>query len=109
MTDYCEHFGGMRDLTAASNGCEECLALGASWTELRICLRCGHVGCCEDSKHAHAFQHFHATGHPTIASFEPGQTWAWCYVHRRYFDPMPPGVPKRRSTLEAWFARLAGR
>jgi uncharacterized UBP type Zn finger protein len=109
MTDYCEHFGDTPPVVAQSNGCEECLALGASWTELRICLTCGHVGCCEDSKHAHALQHFNATGHATIASFEAGQTWAWCYVHRRYFDPMPPGVPKRRAALTAWLARLAGR
>jgi uncharacterized UBP type Zn finger protein len=109
MDEYCEHFGGAQAPAARSDGCEECAALGASWTELRICLTCGHVGCCEDSKHAHALQHFNATGHPTIASFEPGQTWAWCYVHRRYFDPMPPRVPKPRSRFSRWFARLARR
>jgi hypothetical protein len=64
------------------------------------------VGCCEDSKHAHALQHFNATGHPMIASFEPGETWGWCYVHRRYFDPMPDALPTRRSALRTFVDRL---
>ncbi len=109
MTDLCEHFGNARRVTASSRGCEECLEMGASWNELRICLTCGHVGCCEDSEHAHALRHFNATGHPTIASFERGEKWAWCYVHRRYFDPMPLDPPKRQSALVAWLAQLVGR
>ena len=109
MTDLCEHFSDADKLKAGSNGCKECLALGVQWIALRICLTCGHVGCCEDSKHAHALAHFNATGHATIASFEPGETWAWCYVDRRYFDPFPYAVPKRRSSAAAWLARLVGR
>jgi len=109
MTDFCEHFGTRRKLKARANGCEECLALGEPWNELRICLTCGHVGCCEDSKHAHALAHFNETGHPTIASFERRETWAWCYVHRQYFDPMPWRVPKRRGPLAEWLAQKVGR
>ncbi len=93
----CEHFAAIRKAPARTNGCEECLALGEPWTQLRICLTCGHVGCCEDSQYAHALQHYRATGHPMIASFERGDRWGWCYVHRRYFDPMPGRTPKRRS------------
>jgi uncharacterized UBP type Zn finger protein len=106
MTERCEHFAEIRQATPRTDGCEECLALGAPWNALRVCLTCGHVGCCEDSEHAHALQHFKATGHPMIAPLERGETWGWCYVDRRYFDPMPGSLPKRRSTLTAIFKRL---
>ena len=56
MTEFCEHFRDIEPVTPASGGCEDCLAIGATWTELRVCLVCGHVGCCEDSEHAHALQ-----------------------------------------------------
>jgi uncharacterized UBP type Zn finger protein len=106
MTKTCEHFTQIRPVKAHTNGCEECLAIGAEWNELRVCLSCGHVGCCEDSEHAHALQHFTATGHPIIASFERAETWGWCYLDRRYFDPMPGKVPKRRTTLGTLIDRL---
>jgi uncharacterized UBP type Zn finger protein len=105
MPEQCEHFSAIQAVTPGANGCEDCLAMGAKWNELRICLTCGHVGCCEDSQHAHALQHFKATGHPMIASFERAETWGWCYLHRRYFDPMPGSIPKRRSGLTAFFTR----
>jgi Zn-finger in ubiquitin-hydrolases and other protein len=107
--DPCEHFGEIRPVTARTDGCEECIALGAPWNELRVCLSCGHVGCCEDSQHAHALQHFNATKHPIIASFEPGESWLWCYVHRGYYDPPPGSVPKRRSAFAAFLAQLLRR
>lgn len=109
MTDRCEHFGDIRQVKPAANGCVGCMAISASWNELRLCLSCGHVGCCEDSEHTHALKHFNETGHPMIASFEPGETWGWCYVDRRYFDPMPGSLPKRRSTFGALLGRLIGR
>ena len=109
MAEQCEHFSAVQTVAPGANGCEDCLAIGSKWTALRLCLTCGHVGCCEDSEHAHALQHFNKTGHPMIASFEPGDTWAWCYIHRRYFDPMPGRIPKRRSALGALLARLIGR
>jgi uncharacterized UBP type Zn finger protein len=61
-------------------GCEECLKTGDTWVHLRLCLECGHVGCCDDSKNKHATKHFHATKHPVIKSFEPGENWKYCYV-----------------------------
>ena len=109
MAEPCEHFSTIQAVAPGANGCEDCIAIGAKWNELRICLVCGHVGCCEDSEHAHALQHFNQTGHPMIASFEPGDTWGWCYIHRRYFDPMPGRVPKRRSGLGALLGRLRRR
>jgi uncharacterized UBP type Zn finger protein len=109
MTEPCEHVGGIRQIAPRANGCEECIALGAQWNELRVCLHCGHVGCCEDSAYAHALQHFNASGHPMIASFERGETWSWCYIHRRYIDLPRELLPKRRSWLAAVFARLFDR
>ena len=109
MPERCEHFGVIQPVKASADGCEDCLAIGAAWNELRVCLTCGHVGCCEDSEHAHALQHFKTTGHPIIASFDPSESWGWCYIDRRYFDPMPGPVPKRRTGLSALWGRLRGR
>ena len=61
-------------------GCEECLKMGDTWVHLRLCLTCGHVGCCDNSKNKHATKHFHTTKHPVIKSFEPGEDWKYCYV-----------------------------
>ena len=61
-------------------GCEECLKTGDGWVHLRLCLECGHVGCCDSSPNTHATKHFHATRHPVIRSFQPGEDWRWCYV-----------------------------
>jgi uncharacterized UBP type Zn finger protein len=108
-TDRCEHFSEIQSVAVRTNGCEECIALGERWTQLRVCLTCGHVGCCEDSKRAHALAHFNATGHPMISSLERGETWGWCYVHRRYFDPMPGPLPQRRSVLGSLLGRLIRR
>ncbi len=77
----CTHRDQIRDVTAKTpNGCEECLAMGDRWVHLRLCLSCGHVGCCDSSKNKHATRHFHATHPPIIRSFEPGERWEWCYV-----------------------------
>jgi CPA1 family monovalent cation:H+ antiporter len=63
-------------------GCAECLATGHhDWVHLRLCLTCGHVGCCDSSPGRHATAHHEATGHPVIRSHQPGETWRWCYVH----------------------------
>ena len=110
MSERCEHFGEIEPQVAPrTNGCEECSALGAKWNELRVCLTCGHVGCCEDSEHTHALKHFNATGHPMIASYERGETWGWCYPHRRYFELPQDLLPKRHSALAAFLGRLVGR
>lgn len=82
------------------------MALGVTWNELRVCLTCGHVGCCEDSEYMHALAHFNSTGHPLIAPLERGETWSWCYAHRRYYELAPELRPKRRSALAALLARI---
>ena len=77
---------------AHTDGCEECLAIGQEWVHLRKCVVCGHVGCCDQSKNKHATKHFHATGHPIIKSFEPGEDWGWCYVDGIFFETLPVNV-----------------
>ena len=61
-------------------GCEECLRDGTEWVHLRLCLTCGHVGCCDSSAFHHASDHYEQTGHPVMRSFEPHEHWRWCYV-----------------------------
>ena len=78
----CTHLDTIRDVLPSAEGCEECLQIGGTWVHLRECLTCGHVGCCDSSENRHATQHFRATGHPLIQSFEPGEDWLWCYVDR---------------------------
>ncbi len=80
MAEKCKHVDQIRDVKPSSKGCEDCLKTGDTWVELRMCLVCGHVGCCDSSKNQHATKHFHATGHPVMKSFQPGQDWAWCYI-----------------------------
>ena len=83
MNGRCTHLDQIRDVTATTpEGCEECLAMGDTWVHLRLCLICGHVGCCDNSTNRHATAHFHETGHPIIQSFEPGEDWIWCYEDR---------------------------
>ncbi|GAB3875567.1 Na+/H+ antiporter [Terrabacter terrigena] len=61
-------------------GCEECLRNGTTWVHLRLCLDCGHVGCCDSSEFKHATGHFHESSHPVMRSIEPGESWRWCFV-----------------------------
>ena len=80
MAAVCTHAQSIRNVRPRTPGCEECLRIGQGWVHLRLCLSCGHVGCCDSSPGRHATRHFQATGHPMIRSLEPGELWAWCYV-----------------------------
>jgi uncharacterized UBP type Zn finger protein len=79
-------------LPPGTEGCVDCLAMGGHWVHLRRCLECGHVGCCDSSPNTHATKHFHASGHPLIQSFEPGEEWIFCYADQDTFevDGLPP-------------------
>lgn len=90
-TPVCMHLEGITvtELPAEVAGCEDCLEIGGRWLHLRICLECGHVGCCDDSPNKHATKHFHQTHHPIIRSFEPGEDWGWCYVDQLVLEPAP--------------------
>ena len=80
----CGHTAAAREQGYAERVCPECVALGDTWVHLRICMVCGHVGCCDNSKNKHATAHFRATRHPIIKSIEPGEDWAWCYLDETY-------------------------
>jgi len=79
----CEHLPEEIAQPHTLRGCEDCLKTGDSWVHLRLCVHCGHVGCCDSSKNRHATRHARAEGHPVIQSLEPGETWMWCNAHRR--------------------------
>jgi uncharacterized UBP type Zn finger protein len=87
----CEHLLSVDPVPPRAQGCEECLKIGSGWVHLRLCLSCGHVGCCDSSPGRHATKHFHHTAHPVIASFEPGERWTWCYVDKTQM-PVPEEV-----------------
>ena len=90
MATQCTHLDQVRDVSPRTpQGCEECLKMGASWVHLRLCLECGHVGCCDSSQHRHATKHFHQTQHPIVKSFEPGEDWGWCYADDVMLEPAP--------------------
>lgn len=79
----CQHTGWANEVSVSTNVCADCVALGDTWVHLRVCLTCGYVGCCDDSKNKHATQHFKSSGHPLIKSLEPGEDWTWCYVDQK--------------------------
>ncbi len=76
----CSHLEQIRPVYPSAAGCEDCLRNGDKWVHLRICLTCGHVGCCDTSPNKHATAHFHSTNHPIMKSLEPLDDWAWCFV-----------------------------
>lgn len=83
----CEHVKEIRNVEPDAEGCSDCLRTGDRWVHLRMCLSCGHVGCCDSSKNRHARRHFEGTRHPIIRSREEGEDWRWCYPHQDYLDP----------------------
>ncbi|WP_422086405.1 UBP-type zinc finger domain-containing protein [Variovorax sp.] len=79
----CDHVPADIAQPHTLRGCEDCLKTGDTWVHLRLCVHCGHVGCCDSSKNQHATKHSHAERHPVIQSIEPGEDWMWCNVHER--------------------------
>ncbi|MCC7164449.1 MAG: UBP-type zinc finger domain-containing protein [Anaerolineae bacterium] len=85
MADFeCAHLDQIQAVKPKTRGCQECLEIGDTWVHLRVCLTCGHVGCCDYSKNKHATGHYHATKHPIVQSLERGEDWRWCYVDNEY-------------------------
>ncbi|MDQ6733716.1 MAG: UBP-type zinc finger domain-containing protein [Nitrospirota bacterium] len=82
----CTHLSQIRQVTPRAKGCEDCLKNGNSWVHLRLCLTCGHVGCCDSSKNKHGTKHYGQTAHPLIQSFEPGEPWRWCYPDELFME-----------------------
>lgn len=79
-TTTCDHLDTITDPAPRARGCEECLRTGDTWVHLRLCLSCGHVGCCDSSRNRHASAHFWSSQHPIVRSLQPGEDWRWCYV-----------------------------
>lgn len=87
----CTHTDQIVDVTPGTpDGCQECLESGSWWVHLRICLTCGHVGCCDNSPNQHATRHYRASKHPIIQSYESGENWVYCYPD----DELLPRRPK---------------
>ncbi len=76
----CTHLGEMQEVSPNTDGCEECLVIGDEWVSLRLCLVCGHVGCCDSSKNQHATKHYQQTGHPIVRGYKTKREFRWCYV-----------------------------
>jgi uncharacterized UBP type Zn finger protein len=83
----CSHLDTIVDVEPSADGCDDCLRIGGWWVHLRLCLACGHVGCCDNSPNRHATAHFQGTGHPIIQSFQPGEDWIWCYADEVFLEP----------------------
>ncbi|MBA3948190.1 MAG: UBP-type zinc finger domain-containing protein [Herpetosiphonaceae bacterium] len=95
MATTCEHEDQIQQVTSSGQGCKECVELGDQWVRLRMCLVCGHVGCCDSSKNTHATKHFHATNHAIMQSYEPGEEWGWCYIDEQMLDGKPLPHPSQ--------------
>src|SRR4029077_1729191 len=91
------------ELPTAVDGCEDCLLTGDPWLHLRICLECGHVGCCDDSPNRHATAHSRSSGHPLIRSLEPGEIWSWCFL-----DQVVMRIPEVHGTTRIPPSPLGG-
>jgi uncharacterized UBP type Zn finger protein len=91
MNAVCTHLVTIkeRELPDEIAGCADCLAIGASWVHLRMCMSCGKIGCCDSSPNRHATRHARESGHPLIRSAEPGENWIWCYVDELAFELRP--------------------
>ena len=81
----------------SDEGCEQCVKNNYKWNHLRMCLECGHVGCCDSSRYKHATKHYEEYGHAMMASLEKGDSWAWCYTDER-FVPLPRRIREYRPT-----------
>jgi uncharacterized UBP type Zn finger protein len=86
MAVACAHLDQIKVTTTGKRYCEDCVRIGGRWLHLRMCLSCGHVGCCDSSPNKHASAHFRRTRHPLMRSIEPGEGWMWCFV-----DQIVPG------------------
>lgn len=86
----CAHMDQIRVHDTDLLVCKECVALGDTWPELRMCMICGYVGCCDASKNKHAKKHFHDAGHSIIRPVDRGiwYNWIWCYEDDALLSPV---------------------
>lgn len=87
MPEACVHIRAITEVKRAKKRvCEECIKIGSTWVHLRTCQECGVTLCCDSSPNQHATKHAHATGHPVIASAEPGERWLYCYPDEAFAE-----------------------
>ena len=85
----CTHLDQVADVEpSTTEGCEDCLREGTRWVHLRMCLGCGHVGCCDSSPRRHASAHWQSTEHALMRSQEPGEDWGWCFPDQLTLVPL---------------------
>ena len=89
MKTACAHMDSIAVTSTDTRVCEDCVKTGDRWVHLRMCLACGHVGCCDSSKNKHATRHFRQTAHPLARSIEPGERWIWCYADEVVAGELP--------------------
>jgi len=82
----CLHVNTIKITSSKVRKCEDCVKLGDDWVHLRLCTKCGYVGCCDSSKNRHATKHFRSTSHPIIKSQQLGESWMWCYADELMFE-----------------------
>lgn len=86
----CSHLHLIHFHEPTAHVCQDCIDLGDSWPNLRMCLICGYIGCCDTSKNKHMKKHVEETGHPLIRSIEPGEGWIWCYEDNAFISARSP-------------------
>ena len=90
-TPACNHLSMIDDFPSNIKVCPQCVEMGSRWVNLRQCLICGQVGCCDSSPNTHATKHFNESGHALVRSLQPGDSWIWCYVDEVAIAEHPAG------------------
>ncbi|MDX1437889.1 MAG: UBP-type zinc finger domain-containing protein [Anaerolineales bacterium] len=83
----CSHLDMIQNVAQSTDVCQDCVDLGDTWPDLRMCMTCGYIGCCEEAKNQHALKHFKETGHPLIRGLGRNQDFMWCYVDNAVMVP----------------------
>jgi len=106
MSFDCPHVALIQPVPDGGSVCPSCVEIGGTWVNLRQCLVCGQVGCCDSSPDTHATRHFQDTGHPVIRSIMPDEHWMWCYICNLQFQERAGRYVAVDAFLDAglWFA-----
>ena len=110
MTVACPHITEIRPVPDGGDVCPACVAIDGRWINLRQCLSCGDVGCCDSSPNTHATLHHRSTAHPIMRSVMPGDDWMWCYLCELQFRERDGDYVQINPFFEAglWFATRRG-
>jgi len=85
--ETCAHITAIKKvLHPKQPECEECVKIGSNWLHLRTCQSCGGTRCCDSSPNRHASKHARASGHPVVASAEPGERWLYCFPDEAFAE-----------------------